>query len=798
MLAIILPAGSFAQAQTAPAMPNLDDTIELQVKDEPMAVFIYNRYLWIVADNTIRLNIDNLRKKNSNFLGVPKKINTRADNVFIIPLSAPNLSLQLRKPQNDTLQIIVQRPVARPSEIIAPVFEMDAKKMLSLAMNTKNNRQMLTIPDPFTGNDLSVVLFSNIGNGVYPARTFSQFNLLQTAQGIVIQKLSDDIKIGINDKSLLKISADNGLKVSADEKEHTDFINQQASSEDEAGRVLFSYNKLKIGDEANFVTTQIKLFQGISEGYTQAANQDRLRLLHIYFSEGLFAESLGMSNDILRSSYRFFHDNKVIAFRGVAHYFMRHYTEAENDFEAAELAGLPEFAMWRNVCADAKDPGSDHFDFLKNYEPYISKYPPVFIQKLALLAADNAINHKHYDDARSIFDILTKNNLAEPVHNYVEYMEAKILSETKNEEEAARIWEKQAGYVDDPLIRASAEFSLVNMLIKQDRITNERAIKRLEKLRMVWRGDGLEFNILTLIGNLYLENKRYEKALRAFKEVVTYFPQYPETVNVAERMENTFINLYNKGAANSLPPLDALALFYEFRDLVPAGKDGDMMIRNLADRLASIDLLDRAALLLDHQVQKRLEGYERSRVGAKLALLYLENHQPDNALDTLKTTGYGELSPEIQLTRLRLTAEALAEQGRTDKSIEVLSSDNSQEGTRIRLEIYWKNKDWTNVISASEDILANRTDPGAALTADESEVLLKLATAYVYEHDAGQIQYLRDYFTPLLKDNPNKDSFLFITSESGIIDYENLANLDADINTVKNFIDNSKGSEKKN
>jgi len=109
-------------------------------------------------------------------------------------------------------------------------------------------------------------------------------------------------------------------------------------------------------------------------------------------------------------------------------------------------------------------------------------------------------------------------------------------------------------------------------------------------------------------------------------------------------MEDTFVTRYNKEGADAMPPLEALSLFYEFRDLVPLGRGGRPDDPYLADRLVKIDLLDRAAMLLDHQIRNRLQGEERSRVGARLAQVYLMNHLPDKALETLKTTGYGLLS----------------------------------------------------------------------------------------------------------------------------------------------------------
>ena len=63
-----------------------------------------------------------------------------------------------------------------------------------------------------------------------------------------------------------------------------------------------------------------------------------------------------------------------------------------------------------------------------------------------------------------------------------------------------------------------------------------------------------------------------------------------------------------------MPAIDALSLFYDFRDLTPIGRRGDEMIRKLADRLVSVDLLDQAAELLQHQVDNRLQGAARAQV----------------------------------------------------------------------------------------------------------------------------------------------------------------------------------------
>src|SRR3546814_13655683 len=88
-------------------------------------------------------------------------------------------------------------------------------------------------------------------------------------------------------------------------------------------------------------------------------------------------------------------------------------------------------------------------------------------------------------------------------------------------------------------------------------------------------------------------------------------------------MSDEFAKLFLDGGAQSLPPLTALALYYDYRELTPPGPEGDEIISKLADRLVSVDLLNRAAELIEHQITYRLRGDARAKAGARLAVVYL-------------------------------------------------------------------------------------------------------------------------------------------------------------------------------
>ena len=137
---------------------------------------------------------------------------------------------------------------------------------------------------------------------------------------------------------------------------------------------------------------------------------------------------------------------------------------------------------------------------------------------------------------------------------------------------------------------------------------------------------------------------------------------------------STFDSLFLAGKGDALPAIDALALFYDFRELTPIGRRGDEMIRRLADRLVSVDLLYQASELLQHQVDHRLQGAARAQVATRLAVIYLMDRKPDRALAALRATRIADLNNDLRNQRLLLEARALSEIGRHDVALEVVAN----------------------------------------------------------------------------------------------------------------------------
>src|SRR5206468_5343099 len=140
-----------------------------------------------------------------------------------------------------------------------------------------------------------------------------------------------------------------------------------------------------------------------------------------------------------------------------------------------------------------------------------------------------------------------------------------------------------------------------------------------------------------LLARLYTEEQRYRDAFHIMRTALAAHPSSDMTRRIHDEAAESFDGLFLAGRGDTLPAIDALSLFYDFRELTPIGRRGDEMIRRLADRLVSIDLLDQAAELLQHQVDHRLQGAARAQVSVRLAVIYLIARKPHRALPVFRT-----------------------------------------------------------------------------------------------------------------------------------------------------------------
>jgi hypothetical protein len=255
-------------------------------------------------------------------------------------------------------------------------------------------------------------------------------------------------------------------------------------------------------------------------------------------------------------------------------------------------------------------------------------------------------------------------------------------------------------------------------------------------------------------------------------------------------MRGAFVDLFLKGKADSMPPVAALGLFYDFIELTPIGPDGDEMIRHMADRLVKVDLLGPAADLLNYQITKRLDGMARAQVATRLAMVQLLDRKPANAIETLRSTRISTLPDDVQHQRLLMEARALAEQKHWDQALDLIAVDKAPDTATLRADIYWKSSDWKLAGQAAEEALGETWIAEGPLSDAERDLAMRAAVAYSLANDEPSLERLRAHFAAKMNASRDASAFAVVTQR---IDLQGVAFRDAaakiaSIDTLKAFM----------
>jgi hypothetical protein len=216
--------------------------------------------------------------------------------------------------------------------------------------------------------------------------------------------------------------------------------------------------------------------------------------------------------------------------------------------------------------------------------------------------------------------------------------------------------------------------------------------------------------------------------------------------DIRNDLSNTFRALFLEGRADGMEPIQALALFYDFKDLTPVGSDGDLLVRKLARRLVDVDLLDKATELLKYQVDNRLDGVAKAQVATDLATLYIMNRQPEQAIGALNDSRTTLLPKALQDQRRMIEAKAWLDLNQNDHALELVGKDTSADADGIRAEVAWRMRNWSQVGALLEKILGNRWQKPGALEPEQEAMLLRAGIAYSMAGDDVGLGRLRGHF----------------------------------------------------
>ncbi len=753
---VAAPATPAAAAQPVPAAG--DQVFSLSVPwDKPVAAAVFQRagYLWLVFDRYQEVDTKLMHRLGGEaVISVDQFPNKEATVLRLVvqPEYVPSV-------RRDGLLWVVDlmHQSAEPKAPITITAPASLPTGIGMELSVADAGNVVGVHDPEVGDIMTVVPVIPLGAGIYPGRSTLDLDLLPTTQGVAILSHVDGLDVKSSRGGItIGLPSGSGLRLSAE-------AGKTQVTKNEASGGFFDVPEWMRGGADNFQAERRLVEGGLVDLPAPRRAAAHLQAARFFFANGYAAEALGYLRMAATDEPGMVDTGAFRAVRGACQLLMGHWDLAQADLDSALVKDDAESQFWRAAAhvATSAVPGGESkalalgLALLKEY-PHALKWP------LAGLAATAAVAAGDDETAQTALDVLDRETPSKAETGQLDYLHGTYDEMIGQFDRALEDYDRAADG-DNREFRAKAALASTELQLKLKKITPKEAADKLDRLRFAWREEDFEFGLLRRFAELQLDAGDYPSALRALRSEIANYPDNKDTPKVSKMMTDIFARLYLDGAANALPPVSAIGLFDEFRELTPAGPKGDEMIRKLADRLTAVDLLDRAAELLKHQVTYRLQGLDKARVGSQLALVDLLNREPQQALDALQTSEMTGMSPELQQQRRHLKARALADVDRVPEAIQLLVGDETGEAAQLRAEIHWRKKDWLEAAAAFEG-LVSRPERGATLDDASARLVLSWATALNLGNDERSLAVLRRNFGPAMAMTPYKDGFSLLTS----------------------------------
>jgi hypothetical protein len=306
---------------------------------------------------------------------------------------------------------------------------------------------------------------------------------------------------------------------------------------------------------------------------------------------------------------------------------------------------------------------------------------------------------------------------------------------------------------------------------------------------IIWRDDYFEIDALQQVGKLYLENKEYAKALDAWQIVSENFKETAENILIISQMKDVFADLFDKGIAYNMPPLEALKIYFKYRDLTPVGEEGDKITRKVSQFFADVDMIDEAIKIVEHQIKFRSQGDEKAKLTLWLVNNLVENRNMDKALDIINNIDIKNMSADIKKELQYKKAEIIASNGGLYEALDLVKNDSSVSADKVRIEVFWQRQNWFGLINLMEKFRiaeVKETVPNN-LTKLEVKDITRLAVAYSAQNMVDKLKKLQDDFLKRVDRKDDEKLLIYLTTPRLNLDYKSFDE-SLQLSTIQDFL----------
>lgn len=755
-------------------------TFPLQVAT-PAAAFRRGDTVWLVFDTPKPIDVEAIRSKGGAMIGEVGRIPLDKGQAVRIRLTRPlvySLTSEEVGKETNWMLTLADKIQATPLPLMMSRNITDPA-LANIAIPFANPGLLHKLTDPDAGDTLYVVTAQRPVRGFIKRQDLVDLSLLESAHGIAIRPNSDEVGVEVGSDKVI-LGKKGGLTLSP--------VDISAERAPTAVRPVFSPEGWRKGQSENFMARQSELMTAIAAVEPALRSLPRLDLAQFYMSRAMYHEAKAVT-DVMLTDPLNKEESGALIMHAIASILIGRPAQGLKDLANPVIGNSHDSQLWKALAYARQGKWADAREKFKNVEFAIASLP-LDIQRIVTMDAMRAsLEVKDYAGAskrRSELEVVGIPPEAAPAFAVLRGRLAEALGHDKD----ALDDYKFAVASNDRPAAAEAKQLEVALRQKRDEIGKEEALRELETLSMTWRGDAIEVKTLQMLSQLYAENGRYRDALMAARTATRLQPNAEASRLAQDLASDLFTQIFLGPKGDELPPVEALGMFYEFRELTPIGRRGDELIRRLADRLASIDLLDQAAELLQYQVDHRLEGAARAQVAARLAMVYLANRKADMAITALRASRISDLSGELRQQRLLLEARAQSDVGRHDLALDIVSNVSGREVLRLRSDIFWAARRWRESAEQIELYYGERFRDFKPLNAVEKSDIIRAVVGYALADDSIGLSRFREKYAPLMSESADRLAFDIASKPAAAssAEFAEIAKLAASVDTLDGFL----------
>ena len=754
------------------------------------AVFQRGDAIWVVFDAAARIDISQAPKNTPQFAAISTytgpgytvvRITTRAPTQFAADSAGANWGLTLQ-PFNP--------PIINPVKLARD--DADGPPVMTAAVAGATGSYWIN--DPAVGDRIAVVTALGPVKGLPLRRNYVEFSLLQSSQGLAVDPHVDDLSVTYSG-DIVSIGRPRGLALSP-----AGSGARMAAAAFDAPRPaaipgLLGADWARTGP-SGFLARYDALLRPAADEQAKGAEgptDAHMALARFLIGSQLSFETIGVLDNSFRTHPALGGQAEFRALRGIAKVMARRYKEAQTDFASPTLDDDPAASLWRGYVFAQLSQWQDARREFSAGARALQSFPPVWRARFARSAAETGLELGDPAGARSWINAALDNQLDPQEQAETQLVEAKVVQQTGDQAAALGMFQTLANNPQDS-VSGPALLHATQIQLALGQVNAAQASATYSQLRYRWRGGAFELETIRALGQLYLTQGRYREALEALRSAGQNLPDLPEAVQLQADLAAAFRTLFLDGQADGLQPVQALALFYDFKELTPVGVDGDAMVRRLTRRLVDVDLLPQAEDLLKYQVDNRLDGVPKAQVATDLAVIYLMDQKPQDALTAINSSRSTVLPMALNLQRRIVTARALTGLGEYDAALEMLGADASADAMDARAEVFWKQKAWPAAASAFEKLLGDRYKTAGPMSSEQEGRLLRAAVAYSLAGDDASLGRLRTQYAGFVAGARNPEALQVALSglDPGHVSMADFSRVAADNQVFQGWIDKMK------